>query len=108
MQKYSQEIEISIDDLESYKLPIRRQRKIDPDSVGALAQGILRDGLLESITISSSKNKNGKYVIYKGARRTQAHRALSEKGHLKIQNYSSTEIVKRRRSSGSATRGLRN
>ncbi|TGN00384.1 chromosome partitioning protein ParB [Leptospira mayottensis] len=93
MQKYSQEIEISIDDLESYKLPIRRQRKIDPDSVGALAQGILRDGLLESITISSSKNKNGKYVIYKGARRTQAHRALSEKGHLKFKTIRARKLL---------------
>lgn len=93
MQKYSPEIEISIDELEPYKLPIRRQRKIDPDSVGALAQGILRDGLLESITISSFKNKNGKYVVYKGARRTQAHRALSDKGHIKFKTIRARKLL---------------
>ncbi|EKR89720.1 hypothetical protein LEP1GSC163_0167 [Leptospira santarosai str. CBC379] len=84
MQKYSQDIDVSIDELEPYILPIKRKRKIDPEAVGSLAKGIFRDGLLESITISSSKNKNGKYVIYKGARRTQAHRALSDKGHVKF------------------------
>ncbi|EMN60339.1 ParB N-terminal domain-containing protein (plasmid) [Leptospira interrogans] len=93
MQKYSQEIEVSIDELESYNLPIRRQRKIDPEAVGLLAKGILRDGLLESITISSSKKKNGKYEIYKGSRRTQAHRALSEKGHVKFKTIRARRLL---------------
>ncbi|EMS84087.1 ParB N-terminal domain-containing protein [Leptospira noguchii] len=93
MQKYSQDIDVSIDDLEPYILPIKRKRKIDPEAVGLLAKGIFRDGLIESITISSSKNKNGKYVIYKGERRTQAHRALSDKGHVKFKTIRARRLL---------------
>ncbi|TGK10398.1 ParB N-terminal domain-containing protein, partial [Leptospira stimsonii] len=72
MQKYSPEIEISISELEPYRLPIKRKRKISQDKVGTLPDDILKNGLLNAIVISSKRNDRGKYVIYAGDRRTSA------------------------------------
>ncbi|TGK36211.1 chromosome partitioning protein ParB [Leptospira gomenensis] len=91
-KKYSNEFEISITELVSYPLPIKRQRKIRPDAVGALKEDIERIGQLEAITISSQK-VNGKHLIYKGNRRTQAFTSLVKDGHEKFKTIRARKLL---------------
>lgn len=58
------------------------RKSFDEKSIEGLAQSILTDGLLQNLTVTKPKNKNGKYTIICGERRFRALSLLVENGNI--------------------------
>ncbi|EKR82606.1 ParB-like protein [Leptospira interrogans serovar Medanensis str. L0448] len=96
MQRYSDDFEISIDEIVPYKTHVG-QRKIPAEETGVLANDMEIFGQINPITISSQKYKQEdgtkKYLIYSGERRFMAARALVKRGLKKYKNIRARTLI---------------
>lgn len=66
--------EISVN-LEDVYVPVKRRKTLDADTVAALAESILDEGLKTPILVRPDK---GRFVLIEGLHRLEACRALGE------------------------------